>query len=189
MPSATLRLLQHPLQASKFLYYFLTQLLLIALHRILLPGFPRYQSLRTEVQRAYLSSTSLYFPTFTHRLPADYGPNDATFVSGKGWSGYVIPGPDPDVLKQVAGNGKLRVVLYGHGGGYARGEARMYVPYMKRWVEVARRKGLEIVFLSVEYRKPPPMPNNTMHTTVSNQPSTAQHSPANHHIPPSEMPS
>lgn len=154
MPSAILRLLQHPKEGLQFLWCFLTQLLIIALHRILLPGFPRYQSLRVEVQRAYLSSTSLYFPTFTHRLPADYGQNDAVSISGKEWSGYFIPGPDPDVLKQATGNGKLRVVLYGHGGGYARGEARMYVPYMKRWVEVAREKGLAIVFLSVEYRKP-----------------------------------
>ena len=60
---------------------------------------------------------------------------------------------NPDVLKQAVGNGKLRVVLYGHGGGYARGEARMYVPYMKRWVEVAEEKGLQIVFLSIEYRR------------------------------------
>jgi acetyl esterase/lipase len=153
MPSATLRLLQNPVQAIKFTCCFFAQLLLIALHHILLPSFPQYQCLRIEVQRAYLISTSLYFPTFTHRLPADYGPNDAISISGKGWSGYVIPGPDPDVLKQAAGNGELKVVLYGHGGGYARGEARMYVPYMKRWVEVARHKGLEIVFLSVEYRR------------------------------------
>lgn len=154
MYSAIIHVLQHPFQAAQFSYHFLTQVLLILLHRLLLPTFPRYQSLRIEIQRAYLSSTSLYFPTFTHRLPADYGRSDAAPINGKGWSGYVIPGPDPHVLKQATRNGKLRVVLYGHGGGYARGEARMYVPYMKRWVAAAKQKGLDMVFLSVEYRKP-----------------------------------
>ena len=31
----------------------------------------------------------------------------------------------------------------------------MYVPYMKRWIAVAKQKEIEIVFLSVEYRKSP----------------------------------
>ena len=156
MPSAIIRLVQSPFQAAQFAYYFFTQLFLILLHHLLLPNFPRYQSLRIELQRAYLSSTSLYFPTFTHRLPADYGPNDAAPISGKGWHGYVVPGPDTNVLRQAIGDGRLRVVLYAHGGGYARGEAKMYAPYMKRWVDVAKEKGVEIVFLSVEYRKSNP---------------------------------
>jgi acetyl esterase/lipase len=153
MPSAVIRLLQHPLQAAQFTYYFITEVFLILLHRLLLPNFPHYQSLRIEIQRAYLSSTSLFFPTFTHRLPADYGPNEAAPIQGKGWRGYVIPGPDTNILRHAIGDGNVRVVLYGHGGGYARGEARMYVPYMQRWVAVAREQGVEVVFLSVEYRE------------------------------------
>ncbi|KAF4996271.1 hypothetical protein FDECE_12515 [Fusarium decemcellulare] len=49
---------------------------------------------------------------------------------------------------------KRCVALYAHGGGYARGEANMYVDYMERWVAVAKESGLDLVFLSVEYRIP-----------------------------------
>lgn len=44
------------------------------------------------------------------------------------------------------------LVLYAHGGGYARGEARMYLNYMERWQREAEKVGLELTFLSVEYR-------------------------------------
>jgi acetyl esterase/lipase len=48
------------------------------------------------------------------------------------------------------------VVLYAHGGGYARGEAKMYINYMERWVKAATLENLDMVFLSVEYRRSTP---------------------------------
>ncbi|KAK5400811.1 hypothetical protein LTR06_011232 [Exophiala xenobiotica] len=43
------------------------------------------------------------------------------------------------------------VAVYAHGGGYARGEARMYIRYMERWVRVAAEAGIHLTFVSVEY--------------------------------------
>jgi carboxylesterase type B len=45
------------------------------------------------------------------------------------------------------------IVVYAHGGGYARGEARMYLKYMERWEKVAKEMGVDVIFLSVEYRE------------------------------------
>ncbi|KAH7064051.1 Alpha/Beta hydrolase protein [Paraphoma chrysanthemicola] len=151
MVSALKLMLQQPTQAANFIYCFVTQLLLVVLHRILLPHYPRYQSLRIEAQKAYLSSTALHFPQFTHRLPADYSERLATPIAGKGWHGYTISGESPRSIKDAANPKLLTIVLYAHGGGYARGEARMYLWYFKRWIAVAKSKGLEVMFLSVEY--------------------------------------
>lgn len=152
MPSALRLMLQHPVQTCNFLYCFAIQLLLFALHRILLPTYPRYHSVRIEAQKAYLSSTSLHFPTLTHRLPATYSEQQATPITGKGWNGYIISGETPHSLAEATDSNVLTVVLYAHGGGYVRGEARMYLWYFKRWIAVAKTKGLEIIFVSVEYR-------------------------------------
>ncbi|PPJ59594.1 hypothetical protein CBER1_01174 [Cercospora berteroae] len=84
-------------------------------------------------------------------MPADYPEKDALPVTGKGWSGYIIPGHDRAVLSRATDKTNVTVILFAHGGGYARGEARMYVPYVKRWVACAKAAGLGIVFLSVEY--------------------------------------
>lgn len=153
MPSKLEMMLSHPIQAGTFIYVFLSRTLLVLLSRILLPTAPRYQTLRIELQRAYLTSASLCFPDLTFCLPTKYPESDALPVAGKGWTGYVVPGgrhPE-SVLEEVASVSEHRVVLFAHGGGYARGEARMYVPYMRRWVTGAKERGLKLVFLSVEY--------------------------------------
>ncbi|KAK4636479.1 Esterase [Fulvia fulva] len=151
MPSLPWQILHHPLEAINFLYYFTVQLLLLTLHRILLPHYPYYQSFRTQVQRAYLASTSLCFPTLTHRLPATYTLQQAARIHGTGWNGYVTPGDQVDRLHSAGDSDDVGIVLYAHGGGYARGEARMYYWHTRRWIEVAKAKGLEVIFVSVEY--------------------------------------
>lgn len=145
-------ILASPVEFIVFAYAFCIRITLIVASRLLLPPHSRYQSLRTEVQRAFQTSASLHFREFTHRLPAEYPPRDARLVTGKGFKGYLIPGDDTAALKN-ASNSNGRVVLFAHGGGYAIGTARMYVPYMKRWVDLARKRGVNLVFLSVEYSK------------------------------------
>lgn len=58
-----------------------------------------------------------------------------------------------DSLAYIPNGSRKIIALYAHGGGYARGEARMYLPYMQRWIEAAVSHGLELCFLTVEYRK------------------------------------
>lgn len=143
-------LLQNPLRSCRFLYAFGTQVLLIGLKAILLSTLPRYQSLRLQLQRAYWSSSSYYFPEVIHRLPVANCPDTRARRVGSKFTGYVIPGT---AELAVSPGDKCRcIVIYAHGGGYARGEARMYLNYMDRWVKGAAAVGLEIVFLSVEYR-------------------------------------
>lgn len=144
-------LLQSPLRSCQFLYTFGIQILLVALRAILLPTLPRYQSLRLQLQRAYWSSSSYYFPEVIHRLPVTNCPSERARRVGSDFTGYVIPGTAD--LAAGAGGSQFCVVLYAHGGGYARGEARMYLNYMGRWIEGAAEAGLSLVFLSVEYRK------------------------------------
>lgn len=146
-------LLRSPLKSLRFTYYFFVQALILFLHRILLPGYPRYQTLRIALQRIYLISCTLCYPDLPHRLPVSYSQKKARSVAGKGWKGYIIPGNDDSETEKSPYDGKSIVVLFAHGGGYARGEARMYVPYMLRWVKVASEQGLEIVFCTVEYRE------------------------------------
>lgn len=144
----------NPLLSFRLSYTFSAQVLIILLKSALLPYFPGYLSLRTQLQRAYLASAALHFPSFVHRLPVTHCPSDRARKVGTGWTGYVIPGrrflsdftsESPDL--------KRCVVLYAHGGGYAWGEARQYLNYMERWVLAASKLGIDLAFLSVEYRK------------------------------------
>jgi hypothetical protein len=136
-------LFRHPYTSLKFSYCFIVQVLLVLLRRILLLRFPSYQSLRIQLQKAYLSSASLTFPNLTHRLPVTACPERrARSLAGTGWTGYVIPGNRN--LSGFIGDAKQGarcVVLYAQGGGYARGEVRMYLNYMERWVKVAAGEG------------------------------------------------
>jgi hypothetical protein len=147
-------ILRNPSSAIRFSYSFVAQSFLVVLRRILLPHIPNYQSLRVQFQRAYLSSCSATFPDLTHRLPV--GPVAETKAKqvGSDWTGYIIPG-HKSLKPLTAGDpGQSRcIALYAHGGGYARGEAKMYINYMERWVRVAAEAGLDLTFLSVEYRE------------------------------------
>lgn len=147
-------ILRNPIRTTSFSYTFIVQILLIILKRILLPHYPHYQSLRLQLQRAYLSSSSLCFPDFVHRLPITYCSEKRARKVGDSWTGYVVPGTR-DLKDTIIQTGDIQrgVVVYAHGGGYARGEARMYLNYMERWVKVAKQAGLELTFLTVEYRK------------------------------------
>lgn len=141
-------LLRNPLRTLFFCQSFLAQILLITLRRILLPYLPTYQSMRIQLQRAYLSSAVMTFPDLTHRLPVGRMSSSRARQIDSSIPAYLVPG-----VRQLRGVNKPKcVVLFAHGGGYARGEARMYVNYMERWVREAASKKLDLVFLSVEYR-------------------------------------
>lgn len=154
MANLFLLLLRHPLQALLFTHSFFAQVVLVLLRRLLLPHFPFYQSLRLQIQRAYLSSASLTFPNLTHRLPvSNLSEKRARRVDEK-IHAYLIPGSQTlhEFLERKTDHQKC-VALFAHGGGYARGEARMYVNYMERWVQFAMKARLDLAFLSVEYRE------------------------------------
>lgn len=149
-----LLLLRHPLRSIIFSHSFLAQVLLALLRRVLLPHFPHYQSLRVQIQRAYLSAAALTFPDLTHRLPVTNLSLKRARKLDDGVPAYLIPGARPLSEFRLAQKGRqASVVLFAHGGGYARGEARMYVNYMERWVRQAAQTDLDLVFVSVEYRE------------------------------------
>lgn len=153
MANLLVLLLRNPLRTARFSYSFLAQVLLILLRRILLPHMPYYQSIRQQIQRAYLVSCSLSLPDLVHRLPITSCPDSRAKRVGSGWTGYLIPGTKS--LKELSLNTSQNsrcLAIYAHGGGYARGEARMYRNYMERWIQVAAKSDLDLVFLSVEYR-------------------------------------
>lgn len=149
-------LLNNPLRTIRFVYTWLAQSSFVLLRRLLLPHVPVYQSLRIQLHRAYLSSCASTFPDLVYRLPVGPVPErSAKPVSTPDFLGYVIPGRKTDLIEGAWVHAKPNqcVILYAHGGGYARGEAKMYLNYMKRWERVASTYGLDIVFLSVEYRE------------------------------------
>ena len=151
-----LLLLKHPVATLTFTYTWAAQSFLVVLRRVLLPHIPVYQSLRTQLQRAYLSACSATFPDLTHRLPVGPVPDSrARRLLGVDFEAYIIPGSKSDLLDGVSqADARPRcVALYAHGGGYARGEAKMYLNYMERWVTVAQAADLNLVFMSVEYRE------------------------------------
>ncbi|RFU29303.1 hypothetical protein B7463_g7036, partial [Scytalidium lignicola] len=153
MAHAVLMILRNPIKSIFLLYSFCSQTLIVILQRILLPHFPPHQSLRVQLQRAYQAAATLTFPDFPHRLPVSPRPDKAARIDGKGWSGYVIPAHKSlSAFSEDAANSRpCCVVLFAHGGGYARGEARMYLKYMLRWEATAAKSNLDLVFLSVEY--------------------------------------
>ncbi|KAJ5707659.1 hypothetical protein N7488_007460 [Penicillium malachiteum] len=112
-----------------------------------------YQSLRIQLHRAYLSSCATTFPDLVYRLPVGQVPESRAKLIKSDFVGYLIPGNKSHLLSQISAkpSNSQCVILYAHGGGYARGEAKMYLDYMERWVRCARSKDLDIVFLSVEY--------------------------------------
>ncbi|KAL4889494.1 alpha/beta-hydrolase [Aspergillus ambiguus] len=152
MPQLWKLLLQNPIRFFKFLHAFIAQLSLIALEKLLLPGWPHVQSFRLRLHRAYWASSSYYFPELIHRLPVTNCPSTRARRVGSDWTGYIIPG-----TKDIGGSksddaiAAPCVIVYAHGGGYARGEARMYLNYMERWVSEARKTGIDLMFVSVEY--------------------------------------
>lgn len=150
-----LLLLRNPIRGFRFLYTWLAQSGLVVLRRILLPHIPHYQSLRLQLQRAYLLSCSTQFPDFTFRLPIGLVSDTKAKRICDDFVGYLIPGRKAGLIDVVAGGDTANrcIVLYAHGGGYARGEAKMYIKYMERWERVAKELGVDIIFLSVEYRE------------------------------------
>ncbi|KAF5640798.1 hypothetical protein F52700_3509 [Fusarium sp. NRRL 52700] len=153
MARAVALILLHPLQFVHFTYSFLCLVLVVLLRRILLPHFPSYQSLRLQLHRAFLSAASTTFPDLPRRLPVSKLDPARARVIFQLPTAYVIPGIyDLSKLAEARfDGGKKCVVLYAHGGGYARGQATMYVDYMERWIKVANQQGLELGFVSVEY--------------------------------------
>lgn len=159
MASLVLLLLRQPLKTIQFIYSFTVLLLLAVLRRLLLPHFPSYQSLRIQIHRAFLSATSTTFPDLARRLPVGDLPQARAKKIQHEHVAYLIPGEVelPSFSSTQSEQRESRcIALYAHGGGYARGEARMYVDYMERWVKVAKNAGLNLLFVSVEYRKCPP---------------------------------
>ncbi|KAH0842475.1 hypothetical protein FOPE_07489 [Fonsecaea pedrosoi] len=156
MANLVLLLLKHPLRTLLFIHTFFSQISLVLLRRLLLPHFPVFQSLRLQIQRAYLGAAALTFPDLTHRLPVgDLSRRRARQVDEK-VPAYLIPGTRGlSDFAQPKDDGKKQrcVVLFAHGGGYARGEARMYVNYLERWVAESARRDLDLAFYSVEYRE------------------------------------
>jgi hypothetical protein len=149
-----LLLLCNPLRALRFTYTWVAQSFLVGLRRILVPHVPVYQSLRTQLHRAYLSSAQL-LPEIVHRLPVGEVPESKAKEIKADFHAYFIPGDKFFLLSQLAKSPSQArcVVLFAHGGGYARGEAKMYMRYMERWERAAKESGLDLVFLSVEYRE------------------------------------
>lgn len=165
MASLIALLFRNPLQSFLFFYNFSVLILLFLLRRVLLPHFPAYQTFRTQVQRAFLSATSTAFPDLARRLPVGKLPESRARKVQCDCDTYLIPGEQTlSSFVPVSKNAKKQaVVLYAHGGGYARGEARMYVDYMERWVQVAKSVDIDIVFLSVEYRELLPITRASLH--------------------------
>ncbi|KAF9781428.1 hypothetical protein IL306_014047 [Fusarium sp. DS 682] len=153
MARAVTVILRHPIQFIHFSYAFLCLLLLVLLRCILLPHFPSYQSLRIQIHRAFLSAASTTFPDLPRRLPVGKLDPARARVIFECPTAYVIPGSyEPSKFFETRlPEGKRCVVVYAHGGGYARGEATMYVDYMERWIKVANEQGLELAFVTVEY--------------------------------------
>jgi acetyl esterase/lipase len=102
-----------------------------------------------------MSSCVSTFPDLVYRLPVGPVPESKAKQVHTSFNGYVIPGARSFLLADIAKKPSTSqgVVLFAHGGGYARGEAKMYLDYMERWVTVATERGLDIVFMSVEYRE------------------------------------
>ena len=150
-------LLYNPSKSFLVLYTFLAQAFIVLLSQVLLAYLPTYQPLRIQLQRCYLSACHVHFPDLVHRLPvAEVHVTKARFHDKKGWKGYIIPGtvsPRHSFAKGRTLERPAAVIIYAHGGGCVRGEAKMYLNYFERWVKVAADKGLDIVFVSVEYRK------------------------------------
>lgn len=149
----------NPLKSLKFLYTWTTTSFLVVLKCLLLPHYPVYQNLRTLLQRAYLSSTAVAFPDLVHRLPVGkLLDSEARYLMSPSgdFESYLIPGTKNAILRDLSSHDSLQnkcIVLYAHGGGYARGEAKMYLKYMNRWERVAMAADLDLVFLSIEYRQ------------------------------------
>ncbi|OQV06042.1 hypothetical protein CLAIMM_10680 [Cladophialophora immunda] len=152
MANLVLLLLRHPLRTLLFIHTFLSQVSLVLLRRLLLPHFPIFQSLRLQIQRAYLAAAAVTFPDLTHRLPVgNLSLRRARRVEEK-VPAYLIPGTRQlsEFARSVKGKQQC-VVLFAHGGGYARGEARMYINYMERWIAKSAQRDLDLAFFSVEY--------------------------------------
>ncbi|OQU94469.1 hypothetical protein CLAIMM_00823 [Cladophialophora immunda] len=112
-----------------------------------------------------MGSASLTFPDLTHRLPVGkLSLHRARKIEGS-IPAYLIPG-SRELAEFVVPIPKRQqcVVIYAHGGGYARGEARMYINYMERWIREASKANLDLLFVSVEY----PLSVNETHPAQKN---------------------
>lgn len=150
-------MLRSPIPSVCICYSFTIQVILICIERLLIPKWPRYQSFRLKLQRAWWATCATYAPNLIHLLPADdYPDTRARKVGNSEWTGFIVPGTRQlrNVAKLLQSSSSQQcVIVFVHGGGYARGEARMYLRFMERWQAQARLHGLEVTFLSVEYRK------------------------------------
>ena len=99
-----------------------------------------------------MSSCAVTFPNLCWALPVGPLPETRARAIAPGVPAYIIPGARS--LASWAsdkGHSSQCIVVFAHGGAYARGEARMYIRYMERWVRVAAEAGIDLAFVSVEY--------------------------------------
>jgi hypothetical protein len=146
-------LLRAPLTTICFTYTFSVLSVIELSKRLFLSWLPVYQPLRIRLYRAYWAACNAHYPELIHRLPVRDDEVKARLVHEPDFKAYIIPGTESLAdTSTTTDASNVCIALYAHGGGYARGEARMYIRYMERWRNAAQRRGIKLVFFSVEYR-------------------------------------
>ncbi|KAH8754663.1 Alpha/Beta hydrolase protein [Hyaloscypha sp. PMI_1271] len=151
MASRSILILRHPWKFLKFSWAYLRYLLLALADRLLFPFACRPISLHTETARCYLGASLSCFVELIFSAPPGLGPDDFEAVKLKGVPAVLVP-PGKKLETLSRQTERTVVLLYAHGGGYAFGEALMYIDAYKRWIREAEANGLCLIIVSVDYR-------------------------------------
>lgn len=145
---------ENPIKFFWSIYQSLAYPVILAAERVLLPRACRAVTLRTQVVRCMYGSFLANFSDIVFKAPPNLREEDYRSENFGGVSSVVIP-RHADLSSSVSKQSNSLVLLYGHGGGFYFGEPLMYISTYKRWVKVAKEDGVELIIVSVDYRKWP----------------------------------
>ena len=134
-------------------YDALAHVILVMVHRLLLPHACRAVTFRTEIARCVLGSLTANFWDLLFKAPVGLCDNRYQCIDLGGIPVMMIPPGATISAARLQVKRRQLIMLYAHGGGFMFGEPLMWIATYERWVAAAKAQGFDLTVLAVKYRK------------------------------------
>jgi hypothetical protein len=143
---------ENPIKFFWSIYQYVVYLIILLAERLLLPTACRAVTLRTQIVRCIYGSFLANFWDILFKAPPNLREEDYKSEKIGGVPSVVIP-RHASLSSSFSKPSTSLILLYGHGGGFYFGEPLMYISTYKRWIKEAKEKGVELIIVSVDYRR------------------------------------
>ena len=152
-PSHLALIAAHPSKLIWSIYQTTAYLVILFLHRLLLPFACRATDFRTEITRCFLGSFLANFWDLLFKAPIGLREDQYRNFNVGGVPAVLVPPTAPFMDAGMMNPKPDLLILYAHGGGYLFGEPLMYMSTYERWIHIASTRGIDLAIVSVDYSK------------------------------------